>query len=336
MRIHPLLAHIVDQLSLAVGVATSAANDTHKSEWSNRDAIDFLDTVRRQTGDECMGLAGAPCLPGAGDFAMELGARCETLREAVDCNCRFMAIATKAFSFGLEVEDEEAVVTVMALQEGQPQRGLVSDWIMISWHKLMQWLIGSEIALRRAEFDHALEIEYRHYASMFGGGCQFNRPANLMAFDAALLDRKVVREPLEAGQLKASTPGYFEKPGLLARSWRQLTFSVLRKEIAEGASGSSTDELGRQFGITGQTLRRRLRAEGTSIRKIKSEVRLDVARDLLGDEAVRLGEASIAAGFSEPNSLARSLRSSRGIKAGELRDEVRSWRSASGSEQKRD
>jgi hypothetical protein len=46
---------------------------------------------------------------------------------------------------------------------------------------------------------------------------------------------------------------------------------------------------------------------------------------------VTLSEASIAAGFAEPNALSRALRASKGMSARDLRDQVRRWRGPDGA-----
>lgn len=327
MQIHPLLAFIVKGLLEGLG-ETAGIDGGNVDAWTNRDVLDFIDRTRRMAGDEYMGLATDQCGPGAADFAMELGARCSTLREAIDCNCRFLAIATRAFTFTLEEDEERGLAILAVIRNGgaTPASAALSDWIMIAWHKLMQWLIGAEITLKQTEFDHPLTTEYRFYGSMFGGSCQFNQPACRLVFDRNFLDRKVIRQAWEAHRLKATTPGYFEKPGLVARSWNQKVRDVMRVEVAAGNPVPTTEDLAEEFGISSKTLQRRLRDEGASVRQIKAEVRVEAARNLLSGEGATVGEASIAAGFSEPNALARALRSTRGMTTDQLRDEVKSWR----------
>jgi hypothetical protein len=45
---------------------------------------------------------------------------------------------------------------------------------------------------------------------------------------------------------------------------------------------------------------------------------------------VTLSEASIAAGFAEPNALTRALKTRLGVGAKALREQVRSWRGPDG------
>lgn len=327
MHIHPLLAYIVRELKQGLETPVPDHGVPDVSNWTNREVLDFIDEARRLADDEYMGLASAQCVPGSADFAIELGARCATLREAIECNCRFMAIATRAFVFALEEADGQAKLMICRPPTDLPAAWAIGDWVMIAWHKLMQWLIGAEVQLEQVGFDHPLTSEYRHYTSMFGSSCTFNQPHCTLAFDRALLDRKVIRQPWEASVLKATTPGYFEQPGLIARSWAQQVRNLMRSEIMAGGAPSDTEALARQFALSGQTLRRRLRLEGTSVRAIRLQVRLEIARDRLASGASTLGEASLAAGFAEPNALARALRN-KGMRASDLCEESEGWRKA--------
>ncbi|MFC3172811.1 AraC family transcriptional regulator ligand-binding domain-containing protein [Novosphingobium bradum] len=332
MTIDPLLARLVPRLRAAVGVAGAVqADDAAKAtgaflapldQWTNRTVLDFIDHLRQLADDEYMGLGAGPCAPGASNFLIELGTRCATLREAITMGLRFMRMATRAIAFDLAEEGERAVITFREAASPRDPGLILSDWTMISWHKLMQWLIGSEIWLERTEFAHPLEADYTDYAAMFGSNCIFQSDAGRLVFARALLDRRIIRLPGEGDRLKPSTPGYFGKPGLVSRTWQQLVRNLLHVEMAKGNPPLTIEELATEFGVSSQTVRRRLREEGIGFRALKAEVRMEIARHMLVDRQVTQSEASIAAGFAEPNALSRALRLSQGISPRELRSQV--------------
>lgn len=298
--------------------------------WTNRDVLDFIDFQRTRTGDEYLGLATAPCAPGVADLAMELGARCATLRDAIDCVTRFMNLATRAFHFSLCEGSDLATLAIARQPAEAASVPPVSDWLMVAWHKLAQWLIGVEIWLERTEFDHPLESEYRHYSSMFGGECLFNSDACRLVFQRDLLDRRVVRTPCEAVILKATTPGHFEQPALLAQTWKQRVRNLVCAQLTSDGSVPTLQQLAEELKISERSLQRLLKAEHSSYRQIKAEARLEVARDILARADARMSEASCAAGFAEANALTRALRNRQGRDGQSLRREVRSWRIADG------
>jgi AraC-like DNA-binding protein len=325
-----LLHKLLDVLGEAAAPAREGRFARPVEAWSGRDVMDFVDRLRRLTGDELMGLGAAPCALGTSDFVIELGSRCATLREAIAMGFRFMAMVTRALEFRLIEEGEQAVIEIRQAPTPRDPEHALADWSMIVWHKLPQWLIGAEIWLDRTEFAHELDAAYTAYAGMFGGDCVFNADACRLVFARGYLDRRVVMTPAEAERLKTSTPGYFASPAGLSTTWKQLISNRLRVEVASGEPPATLEDLAAEFGVSSQTLRRRLTAEGSSYRELKAEARREAALDVLADERTTLSEASIAAGFAEPNALSRALRARHGLSARDLRDQVRRWRGGGG------
>jgi AraC-like DNA-binding protein len=330
LPIDPMLVRLVRKLVDATGETArqARAGDLARriEAWNGREVLDFVAELRRLTDDEFMGLGASPCALGMSDFVIELGSRCATLREAIVMGFRLMEMVTKAVDFRLVEDGEKAVIEIREAPSARDPEHALADWCMIVWHKLPQWLIGAEIWLDRTEFDHALDAGYTAYTGMFGGDCVFNSDACRLVFARSYLDRRIIMTPDEAEILKSSTPGYFAKPAGLSTTWKQLISNRLRVDMAAGDPPSTLDDLAEEFGVSGQTLRRRLVAEGSSYRALKAEARRQVALDVLGDERITLSEVSIAAGFAEPNALTRALRSRLGLSASDLREQVRRWR----------
>jgi AraC-like DNA-binding protein len=292
------------------------------TDWENRQVIDFIDRLRTSTGDEYMGLGSGPCPLGASDFVIELGTRCATLREAILMAFRFMRMATAALGFDLAEDQDRAVITIAQQPSSRDPANVLADWAMITWHKLPQWLIGSEIWLDRTEFARPLTGSYASYAAMFGSHCVFNSDAGRLVFARSYLDRRVIRRAGEGDRLKAITPADFTRSAFVARTWKQRIRNILLVELAAGRSLPALEDLAAEFDVSSQTLRRRLKDEGTSYRSLKAAARVEVALGVLTDETAKFGEASIAAGFAEPNELARALKASRGVTPKELREQV--------------
>ena len=70
----------------------------------------------------------------------------------------------------------------------------------------------------------------------------------------------------------------------------------------------SGDEVATRLSISQQTLRRRLAADGTSLRGVRDQVLRDAAITALVDGDESIGELSIRLGFSEPSAFTRAFR----------------------------
>jgi AraC-like DNA-binding protein len=145
-------------------------------------------------------------------------------------------------------------------------------------------------------------------------------------FRRSELDKPVVATLSAARDLIANPRGYFASPIGLATTWSQLVKNTLRSEIYHGAAISTLEDLAGSFEVCSQTLRRRLRREGASYRKLKQEARQEVAVDVLSRRKATVADASYAAGFAEATALTRALKATRGMSSRELRDQVGRWR----------
>jgi AraC-like DNA-binding protein len=324
-----MLFRLVGKLIAALGESADRARvgalAAPVADWRGGDVIEFVERLRTSEDDDYMGLGAAPCAAGTSHFLIDMAARCTTLREALVMGVRLMGVATKAVGFSLIEQGDQAVIEIREAPSARDPEHALADWSMISWHKLSQWLIGAEVWLDRTEFDHALDASYSGYATMFGNACVFNADACRLVFARTYLDRRSIRTAADAERLKASREGHFAKPVGLATTWKQLMRNVMRAEISAGKT-PTLDDLAEEFGVSGQTLRRRLRAEGASYRGLKAEARLVVALDVLAHEGGTLSQASLAAGFAEPNALTRALKASGGMSSRELREQLNRWR----------
>jgi AraC-like DNA-binding protein len=75
----------------------------------------------------------------------------------------------------------------------------------------------------------------------------------------------------------------------------------------------TASEIGAQLGVGGSTLRRRLDREGTSLRVVLRDVRLEVARQLLAGGAYSVAQAADAAGYVSRSHFARAFRQAYGV-----------------------
>lgn len=83
--------------------------------------------------------------------------------------------------------------------------------------------------------------------------------------------------------------------------------------LADPARPWTADLLGEKMGMAGSTLRRRLEAEGASLRGVLRETRMAVAQQLLASGAANVGQAAEAAGYASRSHFARAFREAYGM-----------------------
>jgi len=190
---------------------------------------------------------------------------------------------------------------------------VLPEWWLLFWQRYGQWLIGEEIPILSAEFAHEPTVTLGDYFHVLGGNCRFGAPATRLCFAAALLDRRVLREVEDLPRFLAPRPVDLVSVDGVETGLAAALRSRLQAHLQRDRVMPKLEVLARELGICGQTLRRRLEAKGLSYRALKAEVRREVALKCLNDDAMPIHEASLRAGFAEPNGLSRAIRSWVGV-----------------------
>jgi AraC-like DNA-binding protein len=137
-----------------------------------------------------------------------------------------------------------------------------------------------------------------------------------LALPAALLD-----EPLATSdaRLLATVTGLADEALRASPRGRELAPRVaahLRTHLPDDASA---DRVARALHMSARTLQRRLEGEGTSFTEVLDGTREELARALLADPALSLGEIGYRIGFADLASFSRAFRRWTGMPPGQFR-----------------
>ena len=173
-------------------------------------------------------------------------------------------------------------------------------------HRFIGWAIGRRIALRGVEVPYPADPGVDDYDLIFGAPVRFSASAPALVFDARLLSAPIARDEEELIAFLADAPA-----GVLDRRDYAVALSTqVRRIVARGLGGDwpSVDDIAAELAVSPQTLRRKLREEGTSTRDIREGILRDAAITSLvrGDETVAV--LSQRLGFSEPSAFSRAFR----------------------------
>jgi AraC-like DNA-binding protein len=174
-------------------------------------------------------------------------------------------------------------------------------------HRIMAWGVARPVPLHHVELPFAAPASTEMPDLVFGAPQVYGAACPAITFDAALLRAPLMRDERELDEFIARSPA-----GLLARvEAGAATTDRVRRLVEQGLRDSSHldgDEIARRLAISPQTLRRKLAAEGTSLREIRETVLRDAAVTSLVDGRESLAEISQRLGFSEPSAFTRAFR----------------------------
>ena len=174
-------------------------------------------------------------------------------------------------------------------------------------HRIMAWAIARPVPLHSVELPFHAPVSTEMPLLVFGAPQVYEASRPALVFDAGLLRAPLMRDEKELDEFIARSPA-----GLLARVEDGAgTSDQVRRLVEQGLRGSTHpdgDEIARRLAISPQTLRRKLAAEGTSLREIRETVLRDAAVTALVDGRESLSEISHRLGFSEPSAFTRAFR----------------------------
>jgi len=153
-------------------------------------------------------------------------------------------------------------------------------------------------------------------------GCAVDiTPASTVTFGAADADRKMLSaDPAQWAQLES---GY--KQQMQVQSAEATITARLRLTLVEmlPAGEATIDAAARRLRLSGRSLQRRLREEGTRFQDVLDTTRADLARDYLTSTDLNVAEISYLLAYRDPNSFYRAFSGWTGQTPQSVRDAAR-------------
>ena len=237
------------------------------------------------------------------------------------CHAPTVEVGLRLLSLHFYLHDRGAVLTLIqrnpTLAElvytihvrDLPGAAQVMDGALAIGLHLMRGLCGPAWSAVEVTFAHARPTNLTPYQSYFRAPLRFDQRRSALVFARGCLQQAIpgadpqVREALtrRIGLLRSASPHAFT--------------DVVRQILIELIVGGmpSTERVASLLGVSRRTLFRRLAAEATSLQGLMNEVRCELARQLLQESRMSLGEIAATLHFSQPSAFTRAFKQATGI-----------------------
>ena len=226
-----------------------------------------------------------------------------TLGAALRQWVRYLNLLDDAVTVGLVVEGDRAYLRVERESEAPAPASHELCWALVA--RQARELSAAPFRLTSVELTHRVPGNIAAYRAWFDAPVVFGAERTQLVMPAAALDASLVssdpkllailtRAADELGR-KVSTD-----PTLTAQIKRVLR-EALRSDEA------TIDSVASKLGLTGRSLQRRLKDEGTAFQTVREEVRRELAQRYLDDD-LSIAEISFLLGFSEPSAFFRAFK----------------------------
>jgi AraC-like DNA-binding protein len=181
-------------------------------------------------------------------------------------------------------------------------------------HRFHCWLAGEFIPIERVDLafpEPSFSEEHRFV--FYGAPVNYNQKQNAIYFSRKTLEIQNYRTRDDLREM-------FKKPhvNLLTQPRQSKSVSIkirlwMEKLFREGGGLPQLDEASEHMGLTEQTLRRRLKADGYSFNKLKEDTRRDMAIYYIKQSDLSVEEIGFRLGFSEASTFIRAFKKWTGL-----------------------
>ncbi|TAK52255.1 MAG: AraC family transcriptional regulator [Gammaproteobacteria bacterium] len=266
----------------------------------------------RLLDDQNLGLLPRVLPLGAFQVGCELAMNADTLDEMFRKMFYASQVINSYIQWQFEVIDGQAIIAFNFLGFEDSSR-VPTEWSLLCLHRFACWVSGRSFPLQRVAFRYERPPYAEEYARLFGCPCTYSWHRQELVFEERYLKLRVIRTWRDLPEFVAHSPGI-----LLALPSSEDNIALhVRRLLMDGgqrpAVFPSLDSLATSLGMTGQTLYRRIKSEGTSYQKIKDDIRRDLAIDLLANTQRTMAEIGEQLGFSEACSFSRAFKHWTGV-----------------------
>jgi len=217
--------------------------------------------------------------------------------------CRHHALLTDDVVLRLEV-DRRAARLLLEDARGSlagHELGLLTNLRYV--HGFACWLLDSRLPLREVTFPFAAPPHAAVYDLLFPGPVRFAAGPASLSFDPRYLELSPRRSDHDLdGMLERALP-------LTSRPYRRDRLLANRvREHLVGAIGGSAPIVAEALHVSVRSLHRELAREGTSLSRVKDEVRRTIACEALRRTQLSIKEIAGRAGFVSEKSFSRAFK----------------------------
>lgn len=258
--------------------------------------------------DESLGYAPQPIPLGSWAMMCHAVITATTIGQALHRYCRFFQLFEHGIAVDFSYDDTIATIT---LDSRISARGtFFAELTLLNTHRFLCWLVQEELPLREVRFHVPASAQPADYRLMFlANPVRFNCEDTALELAASLLERPVTQTP-ESLARYLRHPTLTMLTTLYRDSWTARVREHLRCDLTDMPELTAVATL---LELHPQTLRRRLSAEGTTFKQLKSDIRRDTALHFLSKGAISIEEVAHRAGFSEASAFIRAFKGWTGL-----------------------
>jgi AraC-like DNA-binding protein len=313
-------AKAVDKIVRAAAARAVKAADLYKAAKVNPVGLDdpdrripfaqvvaLYEQAARLGSDDAFGLhVGETVDPKAFDVLGYSVINSSTLGDAFDRVVRYNFIWTNGSYFVVDQEPLLTRIVYLYLDESITERRHDVEMTFAALASLSRKVTNSDLSPTRITFQHDRPRDTNEHQRIFKCPVEFGAPANQYFVESAALALPIIKaDPGLCAVLDRHAEGLIAKyprnDGLV-----ENVRAIIKDELSGG--NASLERIANQLHMSGRTLQRKLREQGTSHQELLDQMRRDLAIRYLREPEMAICEVAYLLGFSESSALHRAFK----------------------------
>lgn len=226
------------------------------------------------------------------------------VRSALNNLIRYLHLNVRGATTSLETDSGLAILEYQIYQSQARGNDQVGGGAVAVMYNILRELCGDDWQPAEVRFAHQRPTDETPFRQFFRAPLCFDTNQYAVVFSADWLNHRLPDVDLEVRQLLQQEISKLET--LQDNDFSDQVRSVLRTVIVTGHS--SADEVAELFSMHRCTMSRHLNELGTSFQGLVSEVRFEIARQLLEDSRMEIIQIASLLGYSNASAFTRAFR----------------------------
>ena len=228
----------------------------------------------------------------------------ETFGDALRGLVAHLSVQDRVIVPSLDVAGDTAVFSHAVYQPGMESADQITDGAIACAVNAIRALLGADWAPAEVLLARGQPADTEPYRRHFRAPVRFDQEIAALVFPSRCLERRITgADPLLRAMLEERIQ---QLKGAQGSEFPDDIRRLLRMRLTNDRC--SADAIADLLAIHRRTLCRRLKGGGMGYRAITNEIRFEIARQLLEDTTVSLGEIAAALDYSEASAFTRAFR----------------------------
>jgi AraC-like DNA-binding protein len=228
----------------------------------------------------------------------------ETVGDAMRALVSNLSIQNRGAVPSLTISGDTALFTFSVYQTEGESADQISDGSLAVAVNALRALCGADWNPIEVLLPRAAPVDQEPHRSHFRAPVRFNQESAIIVFAAHNLNIRIAgADPLLRAMLEDKIQ---QLKGSQGSEFSDDIRRMLRTRLT--SHHCSAEDIAELLAMHRRTLSRRLKGSGMGYRAIANEIRFEIARQLLTDTQVPLGQIAAALGYSEASAFTRAFR----------------------------